>query len=172
MVVLKSLRLALAMIAVAAPAAAHVAIQPLTATAGAYQVLRFAVGHGCGQAATTALRVELPAGIQTARPQPKPGWTVAVERDGEQPKAVVWKGGPLPADQFDEFLILVRLPAEGATLAFPAIQTCGADETRWVEPTPEGGPRPRQPAPMLRLSPPATPTGSSAPSQAAGEHRH
>lgn len=173
MVVLRSLKLAAALVAAAGPAAAHVAIQPQTAVAGTYQVLRFAVGHGCGDQPTTALRIELPTGVQTARPQPKPGWRVAVARDGERPVAVSWQGGPLPADQFDEFLILVRLPAEASSLAFPAIQSCGARETRWVEPTPPGGPRPRQPAPILRLTPPApTPVTPATPSQATGEHQH
>jgi uncharacterized protein YcnI len=174
MVVLRSLSFTAALVAVAGPAAGHVAIQPQTAVAGTYQVLRFAVGHGCGDQPTTALRIELPGGVQTARPQPKPGWRVSVAHDGKRPISVSWEGGPLPADQFDEFLILARLPAEMSNLTFPAIQSCGALETRWVEPTPSGGPRPRQPAPILRLTPPAATTTATTPtpSNAAGEHQH
>lgn len=124
MVVLRTLALA-AGLAVASAAHAHVTIQPATAPVGAYQVLRFGVGHGCGDiSATTALRVEIPAGVTVARPQPKPGWTLEIERAGAAVTAVVWRG-VLPADQFDEFVVLTKLPDAAGPLAFPAIQKIG-----------------------------------------------
>jgi uncharacterized protein YcnI len=158
MVVLRTLS-AIAVLAAAAPAAAHVTVQPSTAATGAYQVLRFGVGHGCGdKAATTALRIEIPAGVTVARPQPKPGWTVEIVRAGDAVSAIVWRGA-LPPDQFDEFVILTRLPAEGGPLAFPAIQSCGAEENRWTEPPPAGGPRPKFPAPVVSVIPAAPEAG-------------
>lgn len=157
MVVLRSLILAAAL--AAAPAAqAHVTVQPSSAQTGAYQVLRFGVGHGCGDtAATTALRIEIPQGVSVARPQPKPGWTLEIERTGPTVTAVVWRGA-LPPDQFDEFVVLTKLPDAAGDLPFPAIQSCGAAQNRWVEVPPAGGPRPAHPAPILRLSP-ASPNG-------------
>ncbi|MBL8772550.1 MAG: YcnI family protein [Phenylobacterium sp.] len=143
----------------AGPAGAHVSIQPQTAPAGAYQVLRFGVGHGCEAQGTTQLRLEMPPGLGAARPQPKPGWKLTVERQGETVTAIVWRGA-LPADQFDEFIVLVKLPPDAAPLAFPAIQSCGKTAVRWAEPTPPGGPRPSHPAPVLTLVPVASPAAS------------
>ena len=88
---------------------------------------------------TTALRIELPSGVTTARPQAKPGWTIRVERaaDGAA-TAVTWTGGLLPGDQFDDFVLLLRLPSAPGALYFPAVQTCGADEEQWTE-VPDAG---------------------------------
>jgi len=157
MVVLRTLALAAAL-ATAAPALAHVTVQPAQAMTGAYQVLRFGVGHGCGDKfATTALRIEVPAGVTVARPQPKPGWKLEIVRSGEAVTAVVWKGG-LPPDQFDEFVLLTKLPAAAGPLAFPAIQSCGREENRWTETAAPGAPRPKFPAPSVTLVP-AAPEG-------------
>jgi hypothetical protein len=158
MVVLRTAA-ALVALAVAAPAVAHVTVQPAEAPSGAYQVLRFGIGHGCGdKAATTALRVEIPAGVAVARPQPKPGWTLEIVRSGEAVSAVVWRGA-LPADQFDEFVILTKLPGSGGPLPFPVIQTCEAAEARWVESRAPGQPRPKFPAPVVTLIPAAPEAG-------------
>lgn len=159
MVVLKNLCLAAALSAAGA-AQAHVSVQPTEATAGSYQVLRFGVGHGCDGKATRALRIEIPNGVSAARPQPKPGWTLSVERspDGAT-TAIIWTGA-LAADEFEEFLILTRLPASAGALPFPAIQRCDGSELRWVEIAPSGGPRPARPAPVVNLRPGAAPLAS------------
>lgn len=155
---LKTVALILAA-SVAGTAQAHVSVQPATAVPGAYQVLRFGVGHGCDGAATTAVTIRLPSGLRAARPQPKPGWALEVERAGDEVRAIRWRGGPLPADQFDEFVMLVHLPDGAGPLAFPALQSCGARDTLWGEPTPPAGPRPRQPAPTVTLIPATPPDG-------------
>jgi uncharacterized protein YcnI len=155
MVILRTL-LAAAAVLTAGGASAHVSLLPTTASSGSYQVLRFGVGHGCDGATTTALRIEIPAGVSIANPQPKPGWDLSVERATGAPDtitAIVWTGG-LPADRFDEFLILTKLPSAAGPLAFPAIQSCGAKQNRWVEiPTPALA-RPSHPAPRMTLTSP------------------
>jgi periplasmic copper chaperone A len=65
----------------------------------------------------------------------------------------------LAADEFDEFLMLAKLPAASGPLAFPVIQRCGATENRWVETPAPGGPRPTHPAPSLTLDPAAPQVG-------------
>jgi uncharacterized protein YcnI len=153
--VLKTAILAAALGLATRPALAHVGVSPKAADAGGYQVLRFGVGHGCEDQATTAVRIEIPRGVLSARPQPKPGWTLQIERGGEGGKAVAsvtWRGA-LPADQYDEFLIQVHLPDQPGPLAFPAVQSCGAAEVRWTEPAPPSGPRPKRPAPTVLLTP-------------------
>jgi uncharacterized protein YcnI len=150
--------------AAAGAAQAHVALTPKAAEAGSYQVLRFGVGHGCEGAATTGLRIEIPEGVASARPQPKPGWTLRIERDAQQRvRAVAWQG-ELAADQFDEFLIQARLPAAAGAVAFPAVQSCGATQVRWAEPPGPNGEKPRRPPPTLLLTPPAA--------DAAHDHHH
>jgi uncharacterized protein YcnI len=171
MVVLRSLVLRslvlMGALSAAGAAAAHVSVTPAQATAGSYQVLRFGVGHGCDGQATTALKIEIPAGVAAARPQPKPGWTLSAERPPGEPgrtASITWTG-ELPASQFDEFLILVHLPPDAGPLAFPAIQSCGAAQNRWTETPQPGGARPDHPAPVVVLEPAA-----GAPD--AGHHHH
>lgn len=156
--------------ALAAPTAAfaHVTVTPTTASSGTYQVLRFGVGHGCDDRPTTALRLLMPAGVVTARPQPKPNWALGVEKAPGASggvTAITWRGR-LPSDQFDEFVVLVKLPAGTGPLAFPAEQSCGATVTHWNETVAPDAPRPSHPSPTVILAP-ATPTSGSG-----QEHRH
>ncbi len=116
--------LALAVAGDSAPAAAHVVLSPRGAPAASYYSGAFHVGHGCAGSATTALRVEIPAAIVNAKPQPKAGWTLEIEREplaapfkgegGEtittRAKAFTWRGR-LPEEQFDEFGVTAKLPA-------------------------------------------------------------
>lgn len=144
---------------------AHVVAAPGEARAGSYSAIAFRVGHACGAGDTTlTLRVEIPDAVASARPQPKTGWTVAVEKSDEADPAkrrttsVSWTGR-LPDDQFDDFAVLMKLPAQPGDLVFPVIQTCAAGESQWTEtPDPQ---RPSEkltrPAPVVRLTP-AAPT--------------
>ena len=152
--VLKPLLAGAALIAaLPSTAAGHVAADPGRASAGAYQAVVFRVGHGCGEAATTALRIEIPTEMASARPQPKPGWTLEIERQDGKVTAVTWRG-ELPDDQFDEFAMLFKLPDQPATLYFPTVQSCGADESQWTE-IPSAGERASHPAPALVVTPKA-----------------
>ncbi len=149
----------------AVPAGAHVVITPAEAPAGASARIAFMVGHGCAGAATTAIEVGLPEGLSTARPMPKPGWTIAVEMRSVQrpiptehgllrqaPATIAWSGGLLPDQHYEEFVMLVATPNRpGETLVFPVIQRCeGGGQHAWVE-VPAEGQRPRSPAATLRL---------------------
>jgi uncharacterized protein YcnI len=167
--VLKTLAVSAAMLALAGGAQAHVSASPKEAVAGSYQVVRFGVGHACtGADATTALRLEIPEGMPAARPQPKAGWTLSIERGAGGPdavKAIVWRGR-LPVDQFEEFVVMLRLPDKPGALFIPAVQTCGTAETRWSDiPPMDAAPRPEHPAPSIRLLPasPAAPAGHQHP---------
>jgi hypothetical protein len=158
--------------ALAAPAGAHVVMAPAEAMAGSYYAGEFRIGHGCGEAATTAVRIEVPEGVLTARPRPKPGWTIEVERaplatpvvsEGKAQRdhvsAIIWRGN-LPADQFDGFGLMLKLPkAASGPLYLPVRQTCGGETVTWGE-IPAAGQRwgaLKHPAPMLTLE--AAPAG-------------
>ncbi|MBA4012414.1 MAG: nuclear export factor GLE1 [Phenylobacterium sp.] len=144
---------AAALVALPGAAAAHVVADPGRAEAGAYQAVVFRVGHGCGDAATTALRIEIPLEMASARPRPKPGWTLEIERQDGKVTAVTWRG-ELPGDQFDEFAVLFKLPDQAATLYFPTVQSCGSDASQWTE-IPAPGERASHPAPALVVTPKA-----------------
>lgn len=154
----------LAAVSIAGTAQAHVVFAQPVATAGAHWAGALRVSHGCDGSATTSVRVEIPVGIVVARPQPKAGWTIVIEREPlaapvaaegggmltERVSAITWTGR-LPDDQFEEFSLAAKLPAETVALAFPVIQTCEQGEARWTEAAVAGAPRPAHPAPVLTL---------------------
>ncbi|MCO5131121.1 MAG: YcnI family protein [Xanthobacteraceae bacterium] len=159
---------ALAMAGWVAPAAAHVTLQPADAAADSYALLTFTVPHGCEGNATKALRVKLPDGILSAKPQMKPGWKVEIKTRkldaparGPHGKSVAevvdeveWRGGPLPDNLYDTFGLIVRLPDKaGQTLYFPTVQECEQGVGRWTEipATGQGADKLHAPAPAVRL---------------------
>lgn len=147
---LRSALLATSLLLAAGAAQAHVSVTPTEAKAGGYQLFRFGVGHACaGSKATTALRLEIPEGTVLAHPQPKPGWKITVEPGADPmmaPKAITWRGN-LSGEEFDEFLVFMKLPARAGAMPIPAIQTCDKGETRWNQAAPSS-----TPAPLVRLT--------------------
>jgi uncharacterized protein YcnI len=159
---MRKLILLAALLAAPVPALAHVVAAPGEAKAGSYSAVAFRVGHACGAGdATLKLRVEIPDGVASARPQPKPGWTIEIEKAGDRATAITWTGR-LPDDQFDDFALLMKLPAltekgGAGSLVFPTIQSCEKGESQWTEiPDPERpGEKLTRPAPTVRLIPAA-----------------
>jgi periplasmic copper chaperone A len=128
-------------------ARAHTVADPNEGTPGAYQRIAFRVTHGCKGSPTVAVSISLPEGVVSAKPMPKPGWTLSIKMrpldppvDGghgtkihEAPSEVTWRGGPLDNAHFDEFVLTVRLPSKaGETLYFPTIQTCEVGQHSWT----------------------------------------
>ncbi len=151
------------------PAAAHVTLEQPQAVAGSTYKAVFRVPHGCAGQPTVRLRVQIPPGIAEAKPMPKPGWQLTLTKGPlEHPitaegrtiadgvKEVAWSGGSLPDDQYDEFVIRVRLPdTPGGTVWFPTVQDCAPGVVRWIE-IPAAGKLPddyKAPAPGVRLLP-------------------
>jgi uncharacterized protein YcnI len=174
---------ALAALAMTGSASAHVVLATPEAAPNAYYAGEFRVSHGCGESPTTAFRIEIPEGINTARPQPKPGWTLEIERQPlpapieteygqvtERVSAVTWRG-VLPADQFDAFGLLVKLPDRVGPLYFRAFQTCENGGRAWVDIPADGQTtRPENSAPMLTLRRAPRPAPAQAPSDPHAHH--
>lgn len=132
---------------------AHVALAETEAVAGSYYAGFFRISHACGDSPTVRLRIGIPESIVSVSPQPKPGWTLSIEKDGERVSAVVWEGR-LEANHFDQFGAMFRLPKTAGRLYFPTIQTCESGENRWVEIAAEGQPwnSVSRPAPVLSVT--------------------
>jgi uncharacterized protein YcnI len=135
-----------------AAASAHVTLAEKSASAGSYSVATFRVSHGCSGSPTTALRIEIPAAIAFAHPQPKPGWTLAVDRSGDRVTAITWSGGDLPSDDFDQFLVMLKLPKDAGPLVFPATQTCEKGVEQWNEVPGQDAHALKNPAPVLTVT--------------------
>lgn len=152
----------------AAPAFAHVSIQPGEAAKGDYATVNFKVPNERDAASTVKLEVTLPTDhpLVSAMPQPVPGWDVKVtkakldkpvemhgEKVDEAVSKITWTGGKIEPGQFQQFPVSIgQLPEDADQLVFKALQTYSNKEVvRWIEPTKEGGPEPENPAPVLKL---------------------
>lgn len=134
----------------AACAQAHVVLEYQVAPAGSSYKATFKVGHGCGEAPTRQVSVAIPAGVVAARPMPKPGWTVAIERGrlaqpvtqygrtlSEDVTRVTWTARTaedmLSSAHYDEFVLSAQLPQQPGTLYWPVSQVCEPGREDWVE---------------------------------------
>lgn len=163
--------LAAALVAAGSGAAtAHTSLEIKEAPVGASYKAIFRVPHGCEGKPTNVLRVQIPEGVIAVKPMPKPGWTLekvsgvyakSYDNHGtpakEGVKEVLWKGGNLRDDEYDEFLLRVYLTPDlpvGKMLYFPTVQECpeGA-AARWIEIPAEGqsGDDLEFPAPGVKL---------------------
>jgi predicted lipoprotein with Yx(FWY)xxD motif len=151
---------ALSVLAAASAAHAHVVLRPADAPPGSDTALHFVVGHGCKDQPTTALRIELPAGVELVSAEPKPGWTVSVDKGAAT--AVSWRG-ELPPHQPGDFEVRAKLPRAPLRMFFVAVQSCGDQTVRWDQPYASDGPRPERAAPVLTLATDATTATTAAP---------
>lgn len=168
---LKKLLAASAALGMAAlPAFAHVTLEKNEAPVGSTYKAVLRVPHGCEGKPTNVVRVKLPQGYYAVKPMPKAGWTLEkVIGKYEKPynnhgtemtegvTEVVWSGGNLLDDEYDEFVVRGSLGADlevGSTLHFLVVQECpdGAAE-RWIEIPAEGQSADdlEMPAPGLKL---------------------
>jgi uncharacterized protein YcnI len=164
---------AIAAIALAASSAnAHVTLENRQAAIGSFYKAVFAVPHGCAGSPTVKIRVQIPEGVIAVKPMPKAGWSVeaikgkyAAEYDfhgskfSDGVKEVVWSGGKLPDDNYDEFVISTYLTGglkPNTTLYFPVVQECEQGVSRWIDIPADGGGQShasKSPAPGVKLMP-------------------
>lgn len=151
---------------------AHVTLEYGVAHAGSHYKATFRVGHGCGESPTREIAVTLPAGVQGAKPMPKAGWTVAIEREmlaqprddhgkpvTDEVRRIRWTANTpqdaLPGHFYDEFVLQARLPAQAGTLYWPVAQVCEKGRMDWTEVPAAGQPLHdlKSPAAALELMP-------------------
>ena len=111
-----------AMLAVSAPAWAHVVVSPEKVTAGDYETLTVSVPTE-KEIPTTEIRVEVPEGFLLSGVQPVPGWEHAFEEDGGIVTAVTFSGGEIRPREFQQFLVQAQAPEEPGQYPWKAFQT-------------------------------------------------
>ena len=137
---------ALAVIATAHIASAHVTLEARQAPAASTYKAVFNVGHGCEGSPTTKIRIQIPAGVVGVKPMPKPGWEVTVVKGKlaepymdhgktitEGVTEVTWSGGKLLDEHFDQFTARLTLPDRTGEIWFPVVQECEKGANRWIE---------------------------------------
>lgn len=170
---------ALGVLSAALPARAHITLEHQTAHAGSYYKANFKVGHGCGQSPIRQIIVQIPAGVQGAKPMPKPGWDLNIERAAlsapyqdhgrtitEDVVRISWTARSaadyLRNEHYDEFALNAKLPGRAGPLYWTVSQVCVDGRIDWHEvPRPGQHHKLQAPAALLDLLP-----------AAAGGHSH
>lgn len=133
----------------AGPAFAHVSLETSEADADTTYKAVLRVPHGCQGEPTEAVRVTIPDGVIAVKPMPKAGWTLVTRTEAygrtftlhgkpveKGVREIVWSGGNLPDDQYDEFVFQARLTADLASrkvVYFPTTQVCAKGTAAWTE---------------------------------------
>ncbi|MET0821677.1 MAG: YcnI family protein [Aeromicrobium sp.] len=163
-----------ALVAIAAPASAHVGVSSPDAAKEGFGKAVFRVPNESDTAATTKIVVTLPTDTPFAflTAQSKPGWKATITK-AKLPKpttvgdydlteavsTVTWtaEDGGIPVGQFDEFAISGGPFPDAASISFDAQQTYSDGEVvDWNQKQAKGEDEPEHPAPVLTL---AEPTG-------------
>jgi uncharacterized protein YcnI len=173
---------AVAVLGFAAPASAHVTVNPSTATQGGYTKLAFRVPNEKDAANTVKVEVTMPEDnpIASVSIRPVQGWTAVATSgklktpiksdDGEVTEAVTkvtWTADPAAAikpGQFQEFEVSLGPLPKVDQLVFKALQYYSDGEVvRWIEEPAAGSDEPENPAPVLKLAAAgATPSAGAA----------
>ncbi|WP_145239584.1 YcnI family copper-binding membrane protein [Prescottella equi] len=137
-------------------ASAHVSVAAPGAEQGGYSVLTFRVPTESDTAGTTALTVQLP-GLKSARTEPMPGWTSAVQKDPSGvATSVTWTADPgvsVGPGQFQQFVLSAGPLPEQDAVEFPATQTYSdGNVVQWDQKPGPDGSEPDKPAPSLTLA--------------------
>jgi uncharacterized protein YcnI len=155
----------------AAPAAAHVTVQPGEATKGGYAKLAFRVPNESSTAGTIKLEVSFPQDtpLASVRTKPMAGWTASVRKEPlatpvttgnrqltEAVRTVTWTAEPgvrIGPGEFTEFELSTGPLPDADRMLFPATQTYddGKVVTWNAPPAVNGAAEPEHPAPVLTL---------------------
>lgn len=165
-----------ALVLLAAPAFAHIHVEPGEAEQGSTATFAFEVPTE-RDVSTVKVDVKFPDDhpIANVTVTPKDGWTVDVKRSGDHVTEIIWAGGEIKPDASESFEVTAGpLPSDVDEIGFPTIQTyADGVEVAWIEETPAGGAEPEHPVPVLKLLPStATATTGGTTATTAPTHSH
>ena len=157
-------------LAVAAPASAHVTVNPDTATRGGWTKVSFRVPNEKASADPPRVEVDLPTAtpIASVSLMPVPGWSATTEKaklatpvktdDGELTEAITritWTATPaavIKPGQVQEFDVSLGPLPDADQVVFKALQTYSDGEVvRWIDESAPGV-EAEHPAPVLKLA--------------------
>jgi uncharacterized protein YcnI len=128
---------------VAAPAFGHASVNLYGSTpkADGYGAFWVRIGHGCVDAkgkplAVNKVTVTLPGAFQSGKPQQLDDWkssVVQLKNNGGYRLQWIATGDALRDDEFQDFGISTKYPANAGTYRVPTVQYCGAAKIAWVE---------------------------------------
>ncbi len=147
---------------------AHIVLDNQTAPAGSYYRGALRVGHGCSGSPVTQIIVTIPPGFQGAKPMPKAGWRIDVQRSllaqsyvshgrtvTEDVTEIRWTAKTpddyLQDDQYDEFVIFGKLPEAPGKLYWKTSQICEQGRIDWHEVATGTDAKPKSPAAVLEI---------------------
>jgi len=106
-------------------ASAHVTVKPSEVKAATFTTFTVSVPSE-KEGGTAQIRLVIPGGLTNVTPTVKPGWIIAVKKEGTGEGALIteitWSGGLIPTDQRDEFSLSAKTPVDEQTLAWKAYQ--------------------------------------------------
>ena len=131
-------------------ASAHTVLEYPVASAGQSYKATLKVGHGCGASPTRQIVVDIPAGVQGAKPMPKAGWRLEVTREKlaqpytshgrtitEDVTRISWTvktaDDMLPNGHYDEFVLVGTLPGQPGMMYWPVQQLCEQGRMDWTD---------------------------------------
>jgi uncharacterized protein YcnI len=128
----------------AAPASAHVVVQPSEGRPADPQIYRVIVPTE-SDSPTVDVRLRMPPGIDFALVESPPaGWTGKLVHNGDRIAEIRWTGGKIPPDGFAEFRFLARNPVQTGDIAWPVVQRYANGEVqRWIGPAGSDSPASR-----------------------------
>ncbi len=138
---------ALSLLLATSQASAHVTLETIQAAPNSTYKGVLRVPHGCKGEATRTVRIQIPEGVIAVKPMPKAGWTLTTSTGAYAKtcdyfgtptsagvKEIIWSGGSLPDEHYDEFVFRGRLTGElRGEVFFPATQECANGVERWTE---------------------------------------
>lgn len=148
----------------AAPAWAHVEIDPAEVKANTPTEVEVVVEHGCGTSPISKVVTRLPAEAVDVTATAPDGWTVTVAAG-----VVTWDGAAKPvAEDLRLGLAFTARAEPGSELKFPTIESCpNGEDVRWIEDVADDGTESQRPLPRVRVLEGAPAPTTAAPTTAA-----
>ena len=104
-------------------ASAHVIVTPSSIGIGTDDVPFTAGVPNKKNIPVIGLKLLIPSGLADVVPNVKPGWTIAIKKNGDYVTEIDWTGGNIPVGERDQFTFSAQVPADPTTLAWKAYQT-------------------------------------------------